>query len=639
MKMARRISLQRLLIALALIMIAETKWSTIKAQPFTAAYHNLQVSMAASSPCGSPALDACADIGEPSDEVYHSLVGWSINEIGGPVIPPSGDSSKRFQLLRGDNSLILFVPQANTPYILLTEVEDGGCDDSFEIYVNGQGPVYTYFSDPMFDGAILHTITIPANLISSTSVTITYRNIASDNCGLAAVFNAKLEVAISPLVSEARLDIGMPYNTNRGCPSPYVGCGGPYHGFYNGVCTDLAMDAYNAGVPFNIQNALYDDHRAHPGRYRYGTARNAEDMRRYFNHNQQLLPHNQSYQPGDIAFFDWNGDGLTNHVNVVSEVDTNGRPLKTVDATGVYAGNPSGRALEHDWSGYYDQHIQAHGRLSGGLATVLPSSVTTETLQVLRIAVDSPSVTLRLQDENGKSTSATYDENLVASNIESFIPYIPGGAYADLGTGKVISVTQPLSNTTQYLIELTGEASAQYHLSIQTLQDGGVTASAYFTESIALGETQGITLQLSAPGGVISFVASTPAPMPKVSMTPGEIEMTGLPGTLVQTAINVTETGGQQALNGVSASISDVMNQNGQVVAGTLFTVTPASFSVPAGGSQSIQLEIDLANIQPGIYQGNLLITSTNGGTRSIPLSLVVRPFDVFMPMMLRNAP
>ena len=443
----------------------------------------------------------------------------------------------------------------------------------------------------------------------------------------------------APIVREARLDIGMPYNTYRGCPSPYVGCGGPYHGFHNGVCTDLAMDAYNAGVPFDIQDALSQDHRAQPGRYRYGTARNAEDMRRYFGHNQWLLPHSQTYQPADIAFFDWNGDGLTNHVNVISEVDISGRPLRMVDATGVYAGNPSGRAVEHGWNSYYDQHVQAHGRLSSGLASFPSSSANAETLQVLRVTVDSPSVTLRLRDTNGKFTSGTYDENLVASNIESFIPYIPGGAYAELGTGKVISVTQPLSNTTQYHVELASEASAQYHLSIQTLQDGGVTASAYFTESIALGETQGITLQVEAPGGVISFVASTPVPMPAVSVAPGEIELTGLPGTLVQTAITVTETGGQQALNGVSAGISDIMNQNGQVVSGTLFTVTPPDFSLSAGGSQSTKLEIDLADIQPGIYQGSLLIASTNGGSEVIPLSLVVRPFDVLLPVTFKNAP
>ena len=58
-------------------------------------------------------------------------------------------------------------------------------------------------------------------------------------------------------VSEARADIGMPYSVYRGCPSPYVGCGGPYHGFYYGVCTDLAMDAYSAAIPFNLQDALF----------------------------------------------------------------------------------------------------------------------------------------------------------------------------------------------------------------------------------------------------------------------------------------------------------------------------------------------------------------------------------------------
>ncbi|MCB0309577.1 MAG: hypothetical protein KDD48_09420, partial [Bdellovibrionales bacterium] len=82
-----------------------------------------------------------------------------------------------------------------------------------------------------------------------------------------------------PIVGEARLDIGMPYDINRGCSSPYVGCSGPFHGFYAGECTDLAMDAYNAGATFNIQNHLYQDHLANPGRYRYGTARNSEDMR------------------------------------------------------------------------------------------------------------------------------------------------------------------------------------------------------------------------------------------------------------------------------------------------------------------------------------------------------------------------
>lgn len=149
-------------------------------------------------PCGSPGADACADVGEPGDEAFHNLVGWGLNEIGGPIIPPSGDPSKRFQLLRGDNSLTLLVPQANSAYTLFTEVEDGVCDDSFQLHINGQGPIYTYYANPSINTGLLHSVVVSATLIPTTNVVVTYRNIASDGCGLAAVFNVQLMLGGGP---------------------------------------------------------------------------------------------------------------------------------------------------------------------------------------------------------------------------------------------------------------------------------------------------------------------------------------------------------------------------------------------------------------------------------------------------------
>lgn len=143
--------------------------------------------------CGPPAADACADLGATSDEAHHDLMGWSIYEENSPTIPPTGDDTKRFQLLHGDSSLTLSVPHANAPYLLLTEVEDGGCDDSFEIYVNGQGPLYSYQADPTLEGiGVMHIVSVPRELISTTDVLVMYRNTASDSCGYAAVFNSKL---------------------------------------------------------------------------------------------------------------------------------------------------------------------------------------------------------------------------------------------------------------------------------------------------------------------------------------------------------------------------------------------------------------------------------------------------------------
>jgi regulation of enolase protein 1 (concanavalin A-like superfamily) len=436
--------------------------------------------------------------------------------------------------------------------------------------------------------------------------------------------------ASNPIVTEACLDIGMPYNTNRGCLSPYVGCGGPYHGFYYGVCTDLAIDAYQYGVPFDLAAAVRADYQANPHGYWYGSARNAHDMHTFFEHTEQLLPHTQTYETGDIAFFRWASGNW--HVGVTSEIDATGRPTAMVHAPGCQL---SCTALEQSWNNYYNTWSQGHGRLSGVGAT---AQLASNPLQTLVLSVDAP-VTMRLYDAQGNVTSDEFDEDLVASNIEAYIPYIPGGQYKAVSSETFITATQPLSNAVDYFVQLTGVSTGDYHLHVQTLQDGSVSASETFTQAITVGETHGITLTLDAPGGVITFNASSPTSAPLMAITPGDVELAGLMSTKAAITVNIAEIGGQQPLSEVSVSVSDVENQIGQEVTRELFTVTPAVFDVPAGGSQSVQLEIDLANIQPGLYQGGLIVAPANRGSQSTPLSLTVRPFRVFLPLPLRNAP
>lgn len=144
-------------------------------------------------PCGADGFDACADVGLPADEAYHRMAGWKENEIGGPVIPPSADPSKRYQPLRGEASLVLKIPQAGVPYMLYTEVEDGGCDDSWEIYINGQGPIYTHYANPRTNLGLAHQVAVSGAYVTGDEVTVTFHNLASDECGLAAVFNVRLE--------------------------------------------------------------------------------------------------------------------------------------------------------------------------------------------------------------------------------------------------------------------------------------------------------------------------------------------------------------------------------------------------------------------------------------------------------------
>jgi hypothetical protein len=149
-------------------------------------------------PCSEDSFDACADVGYPLDEIYHQMSGWGENEIGGPVVPPSNDPSKRYQPLRGQASLVIKVPKAGVPYILHTEVEDGGqtgCDDSWAIYVNDQGPLFTYMAAAPSEAGLAHQIAILADVVVDDEITITYHNLSGDDCGLAAVFNVRLEPA------------------------------------------------------------------------------------------------------------------------------------------------------------------------------------------------------------------------------------------------------------------------------------------------------------------------------------------------------------------------------------------------------------------------------------------------------------
>jgi hypothetical protein len=133
-------------------------------------------------------------MGNPADEAHHNLGGWGEirRELSFPQ-EPDADRTARFQLVRLPNLLELAVPQAATPYTLVFRTEDGTCDDSFDVYVNGSGPMYRYRHGVSGDRFPTHRVPIEASLVMTTTVQVNFHNIAVDNCGYAAVFFAQLE--------------------------------------------------------------------------------------------------------------------------------------------------------------------------------------------------------------------------------------------------------------------------------------------------------------------------------------------------------------------------------------------------------------------------------------------------------------
>jgi Tol biopolymer transport system component len=316
-----------------------------------------------------------------------------------------------------------------------------------------------------------------------------------------------LEFIASPtnLVEEARKDLGMPYSVQRGCPSPLEPCGGPYHGFNSGDCTDLVIDAYLASFDFNIQIALERDARLHPDHYyRWRDARSSQDMYRYFVYTQQLLPHSQPYQPGDIVFFDWEDDGVVDHVSIVSEVGANGRPQRMIDATGVTTDNPGGLAADMPWKPYNDQHVLGHARWLGQ-GTQKAQSTPSQPPYLL-VALDSSQVGLRLLDTSGAATGARQGQ-LVGSN------------YLDTGNGASISLPLGLHENEIYFIELSTPATAPYQLGIEMVQAGEIDGVYSFQDQIKQGESSLIPVQIQQNNGKLAF---------RLPTLPGE---PGPPGT------------------------------------------------------------------------------------------------------------
>lgn len=436
------------------------------------------------------------------------------------------------------------------------------------------------------------------------------------------------------IVDEARLDVGMPYDTDRGCSTPYTPCGGAFHGFHAGVGADLVMDAYRTGASFDIQAELILDQAANPGRYRFGTARHVEDMRRYFFNNQLWQDHAQPYLPGDVVFFDWDPvDNIADHAGIVSEIDATARPLKIVSATGYHAGNISGRASELDWNTNFETHTVGHARLD-----MAGSSAVTNTgsVQALRVRVDSPSINLKLMDVNGRVTGEAYDENLVASNVKDHLPYIPGGEYSDLGTQQVITVTNPLLNADKYHIELTAQITQTYHLHLETLENNGITDYRVYTATLDMDKSQRLDLVLrSTPNFSIKTSSGAPLSSPQLNI-PAPLYLSGIVGTTVQQVFNLQEMGGFYPVNSLTITATNLYNQLGATIPANKISITPNSLSIPTGGSEAVTLQVNLDGAPLGMYQGSLKLIAANCNPRRIPVTVMVQPRQLFLPLVTR---
>ncbi|HET8630681.1 MAG TPA: hypothetical protein VFL91_24955 [Thermomicrobiales bacterium] len=150
---------------------------------------------AASSSSPAPAATYSSEVflGDPVSEAGHDLRNW------GPVTTAlvAGQPTyrtARLQTLDGNNAITFKRVVPGVDYVLTAIVDDGSCDDSFDIVVNGA--VLEQYQAQHGYVARRHQVRVPADLVTGDQVTVVFHNrAAADACGLAGVFYVQLESA------------------------------------------------------------------------------------------------------------------------------------------------------------------------------------------------------------------------------------------------------------------------------------------------------------------------------------------------------------------------------------------------------------------------------------------------------------
>lgn len=136
--------------------------------------------------CGS-----YVDMGNPQSEASHNLENWGAGSYDSTAVSPSADITYRYQPKGIQAFVTLCVATPGIAYTVTTEVQDFGCDDSFEIFVNySSAPIYRY-TGTRANVVHVHTVAIPAEDIQSHEVVLGFESTSKD-CGFAAVYNIQL---------------------------------------------------------------------------------------------------------------------------------------------------------------------------------------------------------------------------------------------------------------------------------------------------------------------------------------------------------------------------------------------------------------------------------------------------------------
>jgi len=470
------------------------------------------------------------------------------------------------------------------------------------------------------------------------------------------------------IVEAARAEIGMPYCSDwQYSANRHTFCGdwGPWRS-QRGVCSDVVIDAYLAGTsgqaqPFpcgvgqwwafihtsggaNLINLVQADYQRHHERYpRRGNGRSAEDMRIYFVYNQAYLGKNEAWQPGDVAFFDWEGDGWSDHVGIIAAVGSQGMPTRMVHSpgcTGSHCSCPGFQACEVNWHAGYQASAMGHGRLNATglmLHTAGESEVEVDSLRITLTSTDTTPLAMTLYNSAGHYAAKEMNPDIVANNNDRFIPYIPYNIYDVQADAQTLTLYSPLTGT--YRLLIAAEAAQTYDLQIATYKGDQAISSQTFTgHPIAANESQTSLILLHYDGADLLAESTTLSGSAHVEL-PVVIGAEVTVGQSVTLTWRITETGGYQPVGTLALRAEPFSLPTGQPLDIQSVTFSPSPV-LGAGQTATLHAQLSIpSSSQGGIYYGAFNIKGTTGQNWTLPVQLTVldRWWAIYLPLILRS--
>ena len=224
---------------------------------------------------------------------------------------------------------------------------------------------------------------------------------------------------------------------------------------------------------------------------------------------------------------------------------------------------------------------------------------------------------LHLYDAQGNHTGP----NPLTGEIDEEIPW---ATYCDVEPTK-ISIAQPEAGN--YFAQILGTQDGEYKLEVAGIQNGQIVSKDELSATISAGETHGAYLNVSAIEGALTVMSESPRPAPKMEPDkPEGVDVGENPGARAADSLTIRETGGSLAIQDVSFVVEDLVNLAGDAwITPDRITFDPPAFDVPPGTEQTVQIEVALdPNLPLGIYQGEVVIESTNAGAVAVPLAVHV---------------